>query len=68
VGLAKTASKPSSSSAAATSTPKLPRRRCPGQLPPPEAAVASQRAMQAKKLTLLQTVAAAGVFSAVSCW
>ncbi|GJM97445.1 hypothetical protein PR202_ga14373 [Eleusine coracana subsp. coracana] len=24
--------------------------------------------MQAKKLTLLQTVAAAGVFSAVSCW
>ena len=28
----------------------------------------SQRAMQAKKLTLLQTVAAAGVFSAVSFW
>jgi len=27
-----------------------------------------KRAMQAKKLTLLQTVAAAGVFSAVSCW
>ncbi|CAL4927445.1 unnamed protein product [Urochloa decumbens] len=24
--------------------------------------------MQAKKLTLLQTVAVAGVFSAVSCW
>ncbi|XP_066372896.1 uncharacterized protein [Miscanthus floridulus] len=28
----------------------------------------SQRAMQEKKLTLLQTVAAAGVFSAVSFW